>query len=293
MNLLRILRSRDALSWHDDGRDPLTDALRALAAEPTDAAARVERNRPVIREAFVRFNAARTPPRVARPGMPWFRTPRLAPALVAGVLLVGLAVGGVAASGPGEPMYPLRLGVEELLLPAKGPARLQAQLDRLDRRLDETADALGSGDTRGAEAAVQAFERIASQLASGTAPGGDVQASVDRLSLQVRRLEQLVERTSLSNRAGALEAGARALRWLRAGGPPGHMPPSQVSPSPGASRQPAPAPTPAASDSRGPASTQAPGPDQGGGEQPGPTGSAQSNATAGPRHSPQATGGPD
>ncbi|HEX6127522.1 MAG TPA: hypothetical protein VF071_00715 [Candidatus Limnocylindria bacterium] len=293
MNLLRLLRPRDASSWQDGRDEPLVGALRALAAEPVDVAERVERSRPGMREAFVRINAARAPSRGDWRGTSRLRTPRLAPALVAGILLVGLAIGGVAASGPGEPMYPLRLGMEELLLPAEGPARLRSQLDRLDRRLDEATGALGSGDTRGAEAAIRAFERIATQLASGAPPSGDMQASADRLSLQIRRLERLLSGTPLSDRTEALDAGARALHWLHGNREGDSPPPSQATPSPAASGHHGPAPTPVSTGSGGSQVTHGPSSSPGGNGPSGPTSSGQSSDPAGPRHSPEPTGNSD
>lgn len=83
------------------------------------------------------------------------RSARLA--FVVALVVVVAGAGGTAASGPGAPLYAMRLAVERTMLPAPGqPARLGAELALVDRRLADAAAALRREDTRAASAALGA-----------------------------------------------------------------------------------------------------------------------------------------
>jgi hypothetical protein len=83
------------------------------------------------------------------------RSARLAFAVALVVVVAG--AGGTAASGPGAPLYAVRLAVERTMLPAPGqPTRLDAELSLVDRRLADATAALRRADRRAASAALGA-----------------------------------------------------------------------------------------------------------------------------------------
>jgi hypothetical protein len=281
MTLQRILRWRSRPGWPSEPDDLLIRQLEALASrQAPDVGARVAGRRDALLDEFRRASAVRR----NRVGL---RMPRLAPALAGAALLVVLTAGSLAASGPGLPLYGVRLVAEELVLPAAGPERLTAQLDRLDRRLEEAAAATRRGDAHAAAAALHAYEEIAAELRAGPIPDGtDVPAADRRLEEQIRRLEQLQAADPGSSQA--IGSARSTLTWL-AGRGPGQGSPSpapegsQPAPSPhpssgagGASSRPAsplptgaegstaPLPTPAASSAGGPEGTGGPGTSPGG-----------------------------
>ena len=91
------------------------------------------------------------------PRQPRFR-PALGPGLfAAAALVVVVGVGAALATVPGGPLYPVRLWVEELALPAEPAARVEAELARLDDRLDEAEDAAVSGNDGAVAAALEAY----------------------------------------------------------------------------------------------------------------------------------------
>ena len=92
------------------------------------------------------------------------RTSRVATALLAASLGVGMVAGSVAASTAGGPLYGTRLWIEEMALPAGGIARGDAQVSRLDGRLADLRTALANGNAPGAAAALEAYMSILTQL---------------------------------------------------------------------------------------------------------------------------------
>lgn len=97
--------------------------------------------------------------RAIGPGRFSMAVPRTAAVFAASIVLVGGSLGAVAVgSGPGRPLYAVRLAVESLTLPASGsPARFEAQIERLDRRLSETRQAVLDGDAGAASDALAAY----------------------------------------------------------------------------------------------------------------------------------------
>lgn len=100
-------------------------------------------------------------------------------ALLAASLALGAAAGTAFAARPGGALYEPRVWLETLTLPSDPSQRALAELDRLDRRLVEAAEAVRSGDTAGATAALEAYERILEQAsAAAIAARDDVAAAV-------------------------------------------------------------------------------------------------------------------
>lgn len=131
-------------------------------------------------------------------------------AFAVALVVVVAGAGGTAATGPGAPLYSVRLAVERTLLPARGqPARLDAQLALVDRRLADAAAGLRRDDTGAATAALEAV-------------AGDVtDIGRDATILPLRRreaLERLDEDAALVRRLGgglaSGEAGREALEAL-------------------------------------------------------------------------------
>lgn len=124
--------------------------------------------------------------------------------LAAALLLVLVGVGGVLASGPGGPLYALRLWAEALTLPAEPAARVDAMLGRLDERLAEAEVAGTAGNGPAAAAALEAYRAEADEA---VATAGD---DPDRRLAIAARLER--HRTVLATLAGRLpEHAAEAI----------------------------------------------------------------------------------
>lgn len=86
------------------------------------------------------------------------RRTRWLPALLAAGLSVVL-VGGIvfAGSQAGGPLYPARLWLEQVTLPADPASRLDGELDHLQTRLDEAAAAVPAGNGDAVQAALDAY----------------------------------------------------------------------------------------------------------------------------------------
>jgi hypothetical protein len=107
---------------------------------------------------------------------PW---QRVLVGLLAASLALGAAAGSAFAARPGGALYEPRVWLETLTLPSDPSQRALAELDRLERRLAEAAEAVRSGDTAGATAALEAYERILEQAsAAAIAAQDDVAAAV-------------------------------------------------------------------------------------------------------------------
>jgi hypothetical protein len=92
------------------------------------------------------------------------RVSRTSAAFLAACLTLGLAAGSVAASAAGGPLYGPRLWLEEANLPRTAMARANAQLDRLDARIEEIQTATATGNAGAAEAALAAYGEIVADL---------------------------------------------------------------------------------------------------------------------------------
>jgi len=126
---------------------------------------------------------APTPLPVALPERPAIVFPRpqrrAAAAVLAACIVVGIGAGSVAASQAGGPLYGPRMWIEEATLPSDPMARANAQIARLDARLQEVRVASGSGNGGAAEAALEAYGVIMADLDAQAAANGAVAAMVD------------------------------------------------------------------------------------------------------------------
>jgi hypothetical protein len=94
-------------------------------------------------------------------------------ALLAASLAIGAAAGSAFATRPGGSLYETRLWLETLTLPGDPSERALAELDRLQQRLNEAADAVAGGDMTAAAAALAAYESIMDKASSAAIAAGD------------------------------------------------------------------------------------------------------------------------
>jgi hypothetical protein len=170
------------------------------------------------------------PPPVAGPRFsgrrPSFRL-ALGPGLLAAALLVLLVgVGGVLASAPGGPLYPLRLWTEELRLPTEPAARVGAQLARLDERLGEAEEAAESGNGDAVAAALEAYRSEVEDTVGAAAGDATMRAEVaSRLGIHRAVLAALAgrlpARATEAILANLARTEAKILEALGATPPPG------------------------------------------------------------------------
>lgn len=285
MILARLLRPLRDAGWRDAPDDAtVADLARAAAAELPDARRRVERSRSLVLAEFAASTADARRPVIAAPWRP-SRPRRFAFALLTATMVLAVSAGGIAASAPGLPAYSLRLAVEELLLPNGAGSRLAAQVERLERRLDEASAA---GDSRaGRAAALEAYADIAEDVAAMRPEASAVAGLAARITTQVHRLERL-QASAEAGSDDALRSAHRLLVWIGAGqgdgkaprpAPGGQATPSaEPSTSPSGTPLPAPSPnrvspTPGSSDGEEEPSSQPPAPR--------PTGSPRGNGEPG------------
>ena len=198
----------------DDGlSDSLPADLAALvAADASTVDAAVRRRSGIVLAAY-RAAALHTDARPVGRRALFPQRRRWAFALVTAVLTLAMGVAGVAASGAGGPLYPLRLATEEAFLPAEASARLAGQLDRLGRRVQEAEMASARGDRGALAAALGAYEAIARDVEAGRPETLDLTTERrgrfrDQVSAQVQRLEGLAPFDPAAIRQ-AVDAGRR------------------------------------------------------------------------------------
>ncbi len=135
---------------------------------------------------------------------------RAAGVLLAAGLGLSLAVGSALAADAGGPIYPARLGLETLLLPADPAERAVAELARLEQRLQEAQAASARGDRAGVEAAMQAYSVIVDTSARAAIEAGDPVARAAMEAGVARNVEVLL---AILERApdGALDGLTRAI----------------------------------------------------------------------------------
>jgi hypothetical protein len=200
--------------WGDDGG--LGPALDAYARERLEAdPQRTEQARiQVMAAARTRAGgqAAAAARRDAAGRRWWGFLPRLlrSPALAGAGLLVALvAAGGVmAGTAPGGPLYGARLWLEELQLPAAPEARTEAQLGRLEGRLEEARTAAERGDVGAVEAALESYRHTAEDaLAAASDAENRREVVEERFARHVAVLEALADRVP-ERAAEAIRAAA-------------------------------------------------------------------------------------
>ncbi|MEI8332675.1 MAG: hypothetical protein WCH74_02300, partial [Chloroflexota bacterium] len=205
----------------------LGDVARAL--DPLAADPRPAQSRAAVLGSFAARSAG---PRRAAPA----RSRRVlwAP-VVAGLLLIA-GTAAVAASGPGGPLYEIRLASEALLLPGGTDARAIAEVGRLEERVREASAAATVRNETALRASLEAYARIARE-AAGSPP--------DDPALRIRMAEQVRAQVAAMNALGlddpavteALAAGQALVAVLDGGGTspgpgsPGAGPGSTVEPS--------------------------------------------------------------
>lgn len=104
--------------------------------------------------------------------------------LLAAGLSLAVAGGAMAAAQAGGPLYPTRMWLETIALPADGPARADADLERLESRIEEVVAAARKGDRAAVAAALLAYQEIADEAL--LAATGDA-AATDRLRIALDR----------------------------------------------------------------------------------------------------------
>jgi len=114
-------------------------------------------------------------------------------ALAAGALMLALVGGTASAASAGGPLYAARIWVEMANLPAGGLARADAEVTRLDARLQEAKRAYASGDGPAAEAALTAYSVILTEAVDGSAADPAANAAIEsNLTRHVADLELMV-----------------------------------------------------------------------------------------------------
>jgi hypothetical protein len=165
----------------------------------------------VMREARLQFEAARSaaadPSAALAAHRPLAR--RVAIPLLAASLWAGVVVGSVAAAQAGGPLYPTRLLIESATLPADGPARATAELDRLDARLAEAMGAAVRGDSDAVSAALGAYRQIADDAIAEAAGDGvletRVQTALERHVAVLTAVRDSLEAKGNTTAANAVE----------------------------------------------------------------------------------------
>jgi hypothetical protein len=164
------------------------DAYARVRLSPTERASARMRAR-IMREARLAMAAGQTASlpvsidaaRTRRRGGLWRRGAGL---LVAACLSLAIAGGAMAAAQAGGPLYPTRMWLETIVLPADGAARADADLERLEARMQEVIAAARKGDHAAVAAALSAYQQIADEAL--LAASGDA-AAIDRIRIALDR----------------------------------------------------------------------------------------------------------
>jgi hypothetical protein len=176
--------------------------------------------------------------------------------LAAAALLVAISGSAFAAGQPGGPLYGARLWVESANLPADPSARAEAQIARLDARLQELRTALRGQDEGGAAAALDAYRSILDEALASVPTAGTLEQRLEAaISKHLAVLEALLATAPPQALAGLRNAIARSDNGLQQlerratdgdqGGqpttPPGQAttPPGQATTPPGQQKSPA------------------------------------------------------
>jgi hypothetical protein len=165
-------------------------------------------------------------------------------AALSALLLTGVAF----ASSPGGPLYGVRLWVETVALPSEPGARADADVDRLDARLDEAVGAARNGNGSATAAALAAYRDI---LEDALAAAGKIEARNERLDAALAR-HQVVLATLLGYAPEpardalerAIERSDQAVEGIGAGGSNGNGNRPVAHPTPRAPNGHGPDPTP-------------------------------------------------
>ena len=114
-------------------------------------------------------------------------------ALAAGALMLALVGGTASAANAGGPLYAARIWIEMANLPAGALARADAEIIRLNARLQEARQAYARGDEPAAEAALTAYSVILTEAVAGSAGDPAASAAIESsLTRHVVDLELMV-----------------------------------------------------------------------------------------------------
>ena len=172
-------------------------------------------------------------------------------ALMAAALSVLLLAGVAFASSAGGPLYGVRLWVESVSLPSEPGARADADVDRLDARLNEAVGAAHDGNGSGTAAALAAYREILEDaLNAASQPDARslrLEAALARHQIVLATLLDFVPEPARDGLERAIEQSDKAVNDIEAGtggggGNGGGHP--AVHPTPRAPKERAPAPTP-------------------------------------------------
>ena len=230
------------------GRDELGQRLEAYAharLTPSAAATRRMRDR-LMAEAHRRVVAAAPAAADGVPREPGVVVPiaprrSLLSALAAAACLLIVFAAAAVAARPGGPLYEARLAVEEVLLPADGEARTEADLARLEARLAEAREAAANGNESAIAASLEAYgDVIDDTFMRLESSGVDDEALEDALARHLVVLTDLLDRAPIQALPAiehAIERSDQAVEKINerpepgsTGGPstgPGKEPPGQ------------------------------------------------------------------
>lgn len=146
-------------------------------------------------------------------------------ALMAGFLTLAMLAGTAYAAKPGGPLYSTRIWIEMANLPADLVARAQAEVSRLEARLQEAQQASTERDGPAVEAALSAYSVIVIEAADGSAGDATASAAIEiAVSHHVVILTMLVDSVPAPARAAvqnALSSSTKVLDDLDGAGPQG------------------------------------------------------------------------
>ena len=143
----------------------------------------------------------------------WF--PRWSAVMVALIAVAGSGAVASAESRAGHSLYSVRLTVESAILPAAATDRVDAQITRLDRRIDEALDA--GIDDRAVLDAIHAYRATLGEITELASAQPDKGLAVVRaLDRQISSLETLVATSGETARPEVSRAllGARVARAI-------------------------------------------------------------------------------
>ena len=179
--------------------------------------------------------------------------------LLAAGLTLAVAGGAMAAAQAGGPLYPTRMWLETIALPAGGAARADADLVRLEERMQEVVAAARKGDRAAVAAALLAYQQIADEAL--VAAHGDA-AAIDRIRIALGRHLSILEAVAAKvppqaseaiwrNIDRAIERNGATLERIESnqGGPaPQPAPAARPDKTPKPAAEPTPVPTPPRAD---------------------------------------------
>ena len=153
-------------------------------------------------------------------------------AIMAGSLTLVILAGTAFAARPGGPLYAARLWTEMANLPADVVARAQAEVHRLEQRIDEAQQASTAGDAPGTEAALVAYSRIVVEAAKGSdgdkAAASALEVTVTRHVVVLTEMAGTVPPSARPAVEAALTSSTMALDDLAGAGSESRLPTSGI-----------------------------------------------------------------